>query len=131
MSYWSSGWRTRRATGQYRHRNRESRTLLNRLLIPGVLLVLFALVINWMTDESGRLPAQEPGNEPDIYMLNASIQQYDSAGDLQHRIEADRFTHFPLTDVTSLIAPSIRLGSAARHPWTIDAHQGRILPVPA
>lgn len=68
-------------------------------------------------------------NEPDLYMLNATITQFDEKGELQHEIQAARFTHFPLTDLTVLKAPFMNLFSENRElPWEITADNGRLLP---
>jgi lipopolysaccharide export system protein LptC len=67
-------------------------------------------------------------NDPDMYMLNATITQFDDSGGLQHTINADRFTHFPLTDVTSLKFPNLKLfPDKDNEPWDIKAKNGRLL----
>ena len=72
------------------------------------------------------LPRQ---NEPDLYMLNASIKQYDEKGSLQHTLNANRFTHFPLTNLTAMETPTMSLAAGPKdNPWIITANQGRILP---
>ena len=68
-------------------------------------------------------------NDPDIYMLNASITQYADTGAIRHRIDAHRFTHFPLTDITTLRGPELLLYNDNQdEPWDLSAAHGRMLP---
>ena len=81
-------------------------------------------------DESDKdhspVPAMQ--NDPDFYMLNAVVTQYDDEGKLQHKIKADRFTHFPLTDMTALKQPNMQLiPQSGAIPWNIEAKNGRLL----
>ena len=67
-------------------------------------------------------------NDPDLYMLNATITQYNDSGNIQNEISADRFTHFPLTDMTALISPNMRLfPDTDDEPWDIESKKGRLL----
>ena len=62
-------------------------------------------------------------------MLNATIEQFDDNGELQHTLEASRFTHFPLTDLTTMKAPQMSFATGLDNaPWEITAKEGRILP---
>ncbi len=102
----------------------------NRAIILASLILVFAIGTNFIMEQNdGDLtPAPSLNNDPDLYMLKASITQFDDSGNIQHEIMADRFTHFPLTDVTSLILPSIRLLSGPEDgPWDIVAKNGRLL----
>ena len=103
--------------------------MINRIVVLSSLLLAFALSINWVMDESEEQDDEIPRNEPDIYMLNASIEQFNDEGMLQHRIDADRFTHFPLTNLTTMKSPAMALAHSERQsPWNITAKEGRILP---
>ena len=101
----------------------------NILLIS--LIVLFAAVTNWLIDQQEPLddgPSIGP-NDPDLYMLNAKITQFATNGGRQHEIIASRLTHFPLTDMTALISPEVKLfAHNATNPWKITADNGRLLP---
>lgn len=80
-------------------------------------------------EESDVVEPEHKRNDPDLYMLNATINQFDTAGELQHRISANRFTHFPLTDLTTMVQPELTLGEVDQsNPWEITARQGRLLP---
>lgn len=103
--------------------------MINRIVVLSTLLLAFALSINWVMDESEDSDDELPRNEPDVYMLNASIEQFDDEGSLQHKIDADRFTHFPLTNLTTMKSPAMALAhSEQQSPWNITAAEGRILP---
>ena len=103
--------------------------MINRLIVLSTLIIAFALTINWFTTEPEEKFDFTPRNEPDLYMLNATINQFGPEGELQHRIAADRFTHFPLTDVTTMKFPALVLGRTRdSDPWEITSSKGRILP---
>lgn len=101
----------------------------NRATILASLILVFAIATNLILEQSDSLPlAPMLQNDPDLYMLNATITQFDDDGNLQHTIKADRFTHFPLTDMTSLISPNLQLFShSKKEPWDIEAKNGRLL----
>jgi len=103
--------------------------MINRIIVLSTLILAFALTINWFMAESEETVDFNPRNEPDLYMLNATISQFNPEGELQHRIAANRFTHFPLTDLTTMKFPALALGRARdSDPWEITSSEGRILP---
>ena len=103
--------------------------MINRLVVLSSLMIAFALAINWLLERSSQPEPDVSRNDPDLYMLNASISQYDSSGNLQHTVEAGRFTHFPLTDLTTMKSPSISLDAENNaSSWVISSEDGRLLP---
>jgi lipopolysaccharide export system protein LptC len=95
------------------------------------LVLLFAIATNWVIDREEQGPEIPGGgrNDPDMYMLDANITQFSPTGNRQHDIQASRLTHFPLTDMTALITPQIRLFTLHQdQPWRITADNGRLLP---
>ncbi len=102
----------------------------NRATILASLILVFAIATNLILEQGddSLTTASMLQNDPDLYMLNATITQFDDDGNLQHTIKADRFTHFPLTDVTSLKFPSLKLfPDSKKEPWDIEAKNGRLL----
>ncbi len=102
----------------------------NRTTILVSSILVFAIGTNFIMDQNDESLTTAPplNNDPDLYMLNATIRQFDDIGKIQHEISADRFTHFPLTDVTSLILPRMRLFPGPEDaPWDIVARNGRLL----
>ena len=103
--------------------------MINRIIVLSTLIIAFALTINWVMIEPDEEADFTPGNDPDFYMLNATISQFDEEGELQHQIAANRFTHFPLTDLTTMKFPALALGRTRDSvPWEITSNEGRILP---
>lgn len=105
----------------------------NRALIILASILLAGIATNWVIGltEDDMLGRDEPGNEPDLYLLGARITQFGESGEPQHELSAERMTHFPLTDVTTLKAPRLSLFPEAPSnelPWDIDATNGRLLP---
>jgi lipopolysaccharide export system protein LptC len=107
--------------------------LNRRSFLLAVFMLLFAAAINLLLDEN-QLDAEQPENlnrnDPDLFMRNATITQFTETGDKQHRIKAERFTHFPLTDITTLKQPDMTLFGTDEDtdPWDIIAKNGRLLP---
>lgn len=102
------------------------------LLFAGIVLVL-ATAVNLMLEESETDEATAASlnrNDPDLYMRNAIITQFTMIGERQHTIKADLFTHFPLTDITTLRAPDMTLypSDDEANPWDIVSKHGRLLP---
>ncbi len=102
----------------------------NRTTILASLILILVIGTNLIVDKSDKSLTSEPvaKNDPDLYMLNATITRFNESGGIQNKIVADRFTHFPLTDVTALISPNIRLfPTKDEKPWDIQAKKGRLL----
>ncbi len=96
-------------------------------------VLLIAAAINLVLDETGSEEidsVQANRNDPDLYMRNAAITQFTKEGERQHQIQAELFTHFPLTDITTLKEPDMTLYSTEDEatPWDIVANHGRLLP---
>ena len=101
---------------------------MNRIVAFILSVVAIGLAADWMLETAEPTSsARSTLNDPDVYMLNASVHQYDGEGQLQHHIEASRFTHFPLTNVTTLLAPSMLLATTPDLPWEVTASEGRML----
>lgn len=107
--------------------------LNSRSLLLAAFMLMFAAAINLFLDRDEQSEADPQNlnrNDPDLYMRNATITQFTKSGVRQHRINAARFTHFPLTDITSLKQPDMTLYATEpdENPWDIIAKNGRVLP---
>jgi LPS export ABC transporter protein LptC len=110
---------------------RQNRTLRSRTLM-GLLAVFIASVLLNRTVDLDHQIETAPAllNEPDLFMTKASISQINEEGHLTSKISADRFTHYPLTDVTTLELPRVALYTPnLTGPWTISSTKGRLLGV--
>ena len=98
----------------------------------GLLAVFIASVLLNRTVDLDQQVEAAPArlNEPDLFMTQASISQINEEGNLTSKISADRFTHYPLTDVTTLELPRVALYTPnLTGPWTISSTKGRLLGV--
>ena len=106
--------------------------LTSRTIILFCLILLFAVGTNLFVEQSNNSYANPvfAKNDPDLYMLNALITQFTKTGSRQHKIRAERLTHFPLTDITTLKMPTMTMYSDQKDskPWDIRADHGRLLP---
>ena len=110
---------------------RQNRTLRSRTLM-GLLAVFIASVLLNRTVDLDHQIETAPAllNVPDLFMTQASISQINEEGHLTSKISADRFTHYPLTDVTTLELPRVALYTPnLTGPWTISSTKGRLLGV--
>lgn len=103
--------------------------MTQRVIILSCMVLLVAIVTEWLIDGTRDAPIESDltRNDPDTYMVDATIREFDEQGELQHTLQAARYTHFPLTDVTQLEAPRIELKSQTRQPWKIKSNHGRLL----
>ena len=99
--------------------------MINRLIVISTLILATSLAVNWLLGKSESIGDETYRNDPDIYMLNATIAEYNESGELRNIVSSARFTHFPLTDLTTLKNPQIELRPNAR--WEISANEGRLL----
>ena len=99
--------------------------MFNRITFISALILSISLAVNWVLKESEVRHDFKVRNDPDVYMLNPEIATYSSSGELHHLLSAARFTHFPLTDLTTLKKPRIELKSADK--WDIRSVEGRLL----
>lgn len=104
----------------------------NRSIILFCLLLLFAITTNLVLEQGSDSDATQvfARNDPDLYMVDVDITQFDETGARQHKITAARLTHFPLTDITTLKTPAMTLfpRGEGKLPWDIVAKHGRLLP---
>jgi LPS export ABC transporter protein LptC len=99
-------------------------------LLFSALVLTSALLLHWILNSDNQSRERELvfGNQPDLYLLNASISQFNHQGKLDSVIAAEKFTHYPLTDVTTLKQPNVRLYSLHNsQPWNIVSENGRLL----
>ena len=100
--------------------------MTSRVIILSFIILAVAFATNWITDRAPEtVPEDLTKNDPDLYMLSARIMQFN--GGLQRELSAERFTHFPLTDLTTLGAPNLVLFTDDGIPWSITAKHGRLL----
>lgn len=103
----------------------------NRTILTIIVILLIAMAINWLLETGEDDPKQVSPvkDEPDLYMINANIRQFDENGSLQHVITADEFIHYSLSQITSLSSPVINLFTEGEsEPWAIMSSDGKILP---
>ena len=110
---------------------RQNRTLRPRALMGLLAVFIASVLLNRTVDLDQQVEAAPARlNEPDLFMTQASISQINEEGNLTSKISADRFTHYPLTDVTTLELPRVALYTPnLTGPWTISSTKGRLLGV--
>ena len=109
----------------------KNTSLRYRAIIILLALYFGELALNYGVDVDKQVTEPQLSiNEPDLYMEDASISQMNKAGRRTSVISAKRFTHYPLTDVTTLQLPSIQLLDVGKQsPWSISSIEGRLLGV--
>lgn len=68
----------------------------------------------------------ETTSEPDLYMADATIAQYDDDGRLRYRLASDEVRHFEADSVTRLSSPTLTLNRAPQSAWLATAKQGTV-----
>ena len=103
----------------------------SRALIILILTFAAAWLASWLTSRDGGPTTLDPEakNEPDLYMVNAIIDQYDERGQPKHKIKALKLTHYPATDITTLEMPRVKIYlEDTASPWDIESNFGRLTP---
>ena len=103
----------------------------SRALIILILTFAGAWLTSWLMGRDGAPATLNPEakNEPDLYMVNATIDQYDERGQLKHKIKAFKLTHYPATDITTLEQPRVKIYlEDTASPWDIESNFGRLMP---
>jgi len=102
----------------------------SKFIIQLAFFLVLAAALNWYLDSKFEKTDAKliQKNDPDVYMTNASLTQFDTKGTIHHRIQASKFTHYPATDITTLMKPIITLYEDEGPPWNIKSHAGRIMP---
>lgn len=103
----------------------------NRHLLTLIIILLITWGANWFLDkeEKDQSPDSVVVDEPDSYMINATITQFNDQGIVQHIITAEEFVHFSVSDITKLVKPDIQLFENEKpEPWEINSENGQINP---
>ena len=100
-----------------------------RQLAAGVLLAVGLLLLAfYLAPWRGAVPPNplppELAGEPDIYMEDAVINQFQEDGALQYRLAAQQVRSFDADRHTELIDPNLSLHSPTAPPWRVSARRG-------
>ena len=95
------------------------------LLAVGLLLLAFYLAPWRGAVPPEGLPPELEG-EPDLYMEDAVISQFQDDGALQYRLTAQQVRTFDAERHAELINPHLSLHSPAAPPWEISARRGHL-----
>ena len=100
-------------------------------LAAGVLLAIGALLLTFYfapwrgTVAPGALPP-ELADEPDLYMEQATITQFQDDGSIQYRLAAREIRHFEDEQLTRLLEPDLELHNPPEPPWRVTSERGEI-----
>jgi lipopolysaccharide export system protein LptC len=105
----------------------------NLIAAIGLTLGLFAIVVYlapWTEDAGDATIPEALKAEPDLYLRNARITQYQHNGLLQYELASEQILHFDDRVSTELTRPHLLLYNDPTHPWDIKAQTGRVELVP-
>ena len=98
-----------------------------------LLIVMLAAAVLWWLQRADNGTGERPSalpeellGEPDLYLEQARIRQYDADGSLSYRLLADFILHFETDAITRLTLPDLTLYNAGALPWHSTAGQGFI-----
>ncbi len=101
------------------------------------LLLAFVAGLLWLTlrdedthQDTGALPPELLG-QPDLYLLDADIAQFDALGNLHYELRSRHIRHFENDGMTRLQEPTLTLHTDPRAPWQATARRGFIRRGPA
>ena len=97
-------------------------------MIPGTVLIAgIVLLSDPFAPE--RAPTELPdelADEPDLYMEDAIITQYQPSGKVKYKLACETIRHFDRDNLTRLAAPRLTLHNETQPPWQIDSDHGYI-----
>lgn len=96
-----------------------------------ITLTLSALLIGFLGfyepgEQQPVTEAQMPERQVDSYMVNALSRQYDSQGQLEQRLLADRVTHYADSEHSLLANPDMLIYRQQQSPLHIQAEEGEV-----
>lgn len=68
----------------------------------------------------------ELADEPDLYMEDATITQYQKDGSLKYQLISAEIRHFEADHLTRLKAPFLKLHNPGKPPWNVSSAHGYI-----
>jgi lipopolysaccharide export system protein LptC len=94
-------------------------------------IVLLAAALVWLIGAPDRRDATPAGqsaldDEPDLYMEDTTISQYNDDGTPRYKLVAATIRHFEHNDVTRIEAPALELYRSGDAPWSLRARMGTI-----
>jgi len=93
-------------------------------------LLVAALSLALLLSRPGRdeevPPPARPVDEPDLYMGDAVIAQFNADGTLRYRLSCTEILHFEGDAITRLGAPRLEFRRAPQPPWWVTARAGSI-----
>lgn len=99
-------------------------------LLAAIALVAAGL---WLTSEdeadtlSNQALPEELSDEPDIYLKNAKIRQFETTGTLRYLLKAQEIRHFERDASTRLLEPDLVLYDPDEPPWEVSSRRGTIV----
>ena len=104
-------------------------TRLQWLMLVLAVAAAAVLVGSWdrHADDGASTVGVSGGGEPDLYMENAVISQFDAVGNLRYKLQAAEISHFAERRVTHLRAPELTLLRDDGPPWIAHAAHGEVV----
>jgi lipopolysaccharide export system protein LptC len=107
----------------------SARTLV--LVMLGVAATIALLLHDIDDDDRDELAAPIGSGEPDLYMHDAVISQFQDDGSLRYDLKSKQIRHFQSHELTQLEAPDLHMRQTENPPWTARADYGEIRLEPA
>ena len=75
-----------------------------------------------------RQAAAESDTTIDFYVVGASAQQFQTDGQLQYEMTADKVEHLKASEVTVLTKPDLQMYRGTTYPWHVQSERGEVNP---
>lgn len=96
------------------------------LVLLGCAALALLLLRNTPTPGQSDSTATPASDDPDLYMRNAVISQFQHDGALKYELTSKQIRHFEDVGLTRLTAPDLHMQQTRNPPWSARADRGEI-----
>lgn len=94
--------------------------------LGGALFAVLGLSLFSSASKSPREFPEELRGEPDLYMRDALITEFDADGSMKYQLASQQIRHFEIDQLTRLTNPKLSLYNPTQPPWQISSEHGYI-----
>ena len=96
------------------------------IVAGGIVLAILGLSLFSSSSNPARALPDELRGEPDLYMRDALITEFEADGSMKYQLASQQIRHFESDQLTRLTTPDLALYHPTQPPWEISSKHGYI-----